>query len=156
MSIPELPTLKRQIYRLLWVEFVLSIVILLPSLLPNLGGASLWITPAGCLLGVVHSSTLLLLSKSRNSSPVPPTSHLATIICTSLLGLVFTAGFGLALAIISIILVEGEFFKPSDGAVFAELVVVGTQIGILVTIAIKCGQQRRGTMKEDIELPIRV
>ncbi|RDB28232.1 hypothetical protein Hypma_001495 [Hypsizygus marmoreus] len=155
MSTPDLPKLKRQIYRLLWVELILSILILIPSLLPRLGSASIWVTPGGCLFALIHSITLLvLLRKGRNtSSSFPPTSKLATIICAWILVLVYIAGFGLALALLSLTL-KYHFFWYADIMVIVELVLVGTQIGILVTIAVKCGQQRRsimGTTRANIE-----
>jgi len=140
---------SRQVYKLLWVS--LALAFLIAFLGPFLGTVvSHRIPSVTCWVAMVHNIVLLVLLRKHRSrgdqgastsaaiplTVVPPTSTLASIICTWCLCVWFVGGFAFALAGL-IIVIRGYRWLA-----IPELVLVGAEIGVLVTLALKSTRER--------------
>jgi len=139
---------SRQVYRLLWVS--LALAFLIAFLGAFLGMVSYRIFSVNCWVAMVHNIVLLVLLRKHRSrgdqgastsaaippTAVPPTSTVASIICTWCLCVWFVGGLALALAGL-IINIRGYRWLA-----IPELVLVGAEIGVLVTLALKSTRER--------------
>ena len=148
---PE-PKLSRQVGHILWISVIVSTVAFAFSMV-TFGWYSLWVVPSAYAFSIAHNITLLVLSaKERKKSPkarngtLTATSKKASIICTWILALLWTASAGMVLAFIIITSQQGfdGFEQPYFHIIpWFELFFAMIEVGVIGILGVKCVRERR-------------